>query len=92
MIQASSTVSHANNHFSVEHDGATIIMSITAGRYFAFDENGLKIWDGLKTPIRLDALAGRLAAEYNAPIETVTQVMLQFVDKLVDAQLVVVSE
>ena len=90
-VHPTSTVGLANNHFSVEHDGSTIIMSISAGKYFAFDEIGFRIWDGLKTPIRLDALAERLAQEYGAPVEVVQQDIIQFVEKLSDAELLVVS-
>jgi hypothetical protein len=90
-IAPTSTVSIANNHFSVEHDGSTIIMSISAGKYFSFDSIGFEIWEGLKTPVRIDVLAERLAAKHGAPADEVTRDILQFVEKLSENELLVVS-
>lgn len=90
-IAPTSTVALANNHFSVEHDGSTIIMSITAGKYFAFDEVGFRIWDALKSPIRIDALAEQLAKAHGASQDVVQRDIIEFIEKLSDAELVVVT-
>lgn len=90
-IGPSSTVTLANNHFSVDHDGSTIIMSISAGKYFSFDNIGFEIWEGLKSPVRIDALAERLAAEHGAPVDTVMRDVIQFVEKLSENELLVLK-
>ena len=90
-VTPNSTVSLANNHFSVEHDGSTIIMSISAGKYFSFDSIGFEIWEGLKSPVRIDALVKRLAADHGAPVDTVLKDVLAFVEKLSENELLVVN-
>ena len=90
-IAPTSTVALANNHFSVEHEGSTIIMSISAGKYFAFDDVGFRIWDALKTPVRIDALAEQLAKAHGAPQDVVQRDIIEFVEKLSDAERVIVT-
>lgn len=90
-IAPTSTVALANNHFRVDHDGSTIIMSISAGKYFSFDEIGFDIWEGLKEPVRIDELSKRLAADYGAPVDAVMRGVIAFVEKLAEAELLVVN-
>jgi hypothetical protein len=90
-INPTATVQIASNHFSVDHDGSTIIMSISAGKFFSFDDIGMRIWEALKTPVRLDALASQLATEYGAPVDVVLTDVKTFVEKLAENELLVVS-
>ena len=62
-VQPTSTVSLANNHFRADHDGSAIIMSISAGKFFSFDEIGFEIFDALEQPVRVDQLVADLAAK-----------------------------
>src|SRR6476620_6259884 len=87
-VQPTSTVSLANNHFRADHDGSAIIMSISAGKFFSFDQIGFEIFDALEQPVRVDALAADLAAKHNASVDVVMPDVVKFLNKLSENDLI----
>ncbi len=87
-MQPTSTVSLANNHFRADHDGSAIIMSISAGKFFSFDEIGFEIFDALEQPVRVDQLVDDLAAKHSAPSDVVMLDVLKFLNKLSENDLI----
>ena len=87
-VQPTSTVSLANNHFRADHDGSAIIMSVSAGKFFSFDEIGFEIFDALEQPVRVDQLVADLAAKHNAPKDVVMPDVLKFLKKLSENELI----
>lgn len=87
-IVPTSIVSLANNHFRADHDGEAIIMSISAGKFFSFDQIGHEIWAEIDKPTRVDELVARLAARHNAPEDAVLPDVLTFLNKLSDNELI----
>ena len=87
-VQPTSTVSLANNHFRADHDGSAIIMSISAGKFFSFDQIGFEIFDALEQPVRVDQLAADLAAKHNAPVDVVMPDVVKFLNKLSENDLI----
>ena len=87
-VQPTSTVSLANNHFRADHDGSAIIMSVSAGKFFSFDEIGFEIFDVLEQPVRVDQLVADLAAKHNAPEDVVMPDVLKFLKKLSENELI----
>src|SRR4051794_15049500 len=90
-VQLTSTVSLANNHFRADHDGSAIIMSISAGKFFSFDEIGFEIFDALEQPVRVDQLVAELAAKHNAPEDVVMPDVLKFLNQLSNNDLITVE-
>lgn len=87
-VQPTSTVSLANNHFRADHDGSAIIMSISAGKFFSFDEIGFEIFDALEQPVRVDRLVADLAAKHSAPEDVVMSDVVKFLNKLSENDLI----
>jgi hypothetical protein len=90
-VQPTSTVSLANNHFRADHDGSAIVMSISAGKFFSFDEIGFEIFDALEQPIRVDQLVADLAKKHNATEDVVMPDVLKFLNKLSENELISVG-
>jgi hypothetical protein len=90
-VQPTSVVSLANNHFRADQDGAPIIMSISAGKFFSFDDIGFEIWDAIQAPVRVDELVTNLAAKHNAPEDVVMPDVLTFLNRLSDNDLITVE-
>ncbi len=90
-VQPDSTVSLANNHFRADHDGSAIIMSISAGKFFSFDEIGFEIFNALEQPVRVDQLVTDLAQKHNASEDVVMQDVLKFLNKLSENELISVE-
>ncbi|MDX2101865.1 MAG: PqqD family protein [Alphaproteobacteria bacterium] len=50
--------------FATEVDGETVLMSVSANRYFGLDAIGSAIWAELAQPITVDALCAAMVAAY----------------------------
>jgi hypothetical protein len=81
-FDTSATVRRSTNHFKAEDDGATVIMSVEAGKFFTFDEIGFEIWDGVAAPRRIGELVDELAKKHNAPRERVEKDVMDFLNRL----------
>ena len=90
-VQPTSVVSLANNHFRADHEGSAIIMSISAGKFFSFDDIGFEIWDAIQEPVRVNDLVTNLATKHNAPADVVMPDVLTFLNKLSDNELITVE-
>lgn len=90
-IDGASLVQLGRNHFSVEHGGQPIVMSISAGQYLTFDDIGFAIWQALKESVRVDDLVDTLATEYDAPRDQVKTDVLAFLRKLDEYELLSVA-
>ena len=90
-VQPTSVVSVANNHFRADQDGSAIIMSISAGKFFSFDDIGFEIWDSIQEPVAVNDLVAKLAAKHNAPEDVVMTDVLTFLNKLSDNELITVE-
>lgn len=90
-VQPTSVVSLANNHFRADHEDSAVIMSISAGKFFSFDDIGFEIWDAIQDPIRVNELVASLAAKHNAPEDVVMPDVLTFLNKLSDNELITVE-
>ena len=90
-VQPTSTVSLPNNHFRANHDGSAIIMSISAGKFFSFDEIGFEIFNAIEKPIRVDELVADLAQKHNTTTDVVMPDVLKFLNKLSENELISVE-
>ena len=90
-VQPTSVVSLANNHFRADQDGSAIIMSISAGKFFSFDDIGFEIWDAIQQPVSVNELVANLATKHNAPEDVVMPDVLTFLNKLSDNELITVE-
>lgn len=59
-------ISHTAGLLSTDVGGELVVMDVTSGRFFGLDETGAAIWQGIRTPVRLDALCAGLAASSEA--------------------------
>jgi hypothetical protein len=61
---------------------SSFLLDPASGDYFSLSEVGARIWnlcDGRQT---LDSIAGRLAEEYDAPLETIVADVAELLDEL----------
>lgn len=86
-ITGSSVVRRSDNHFSTDHDGAMIIMSVEAGKFFTFNDVGFEIWHAFADLRRVDDVVDELAARHGAPRERVEKDVIAFLDRLAGEEL-----
>lgn len=91
-VDATSIVSLAQNYLSSEVDGATIVMSLSAGKYLGFDKIGSAIWTRLSSsPVRVCDLADELATRFPGPSAVIASDLIEFLNRLAEYGLLVVE-
>jgi hypothetical protein len=71
MIADATSISRSPAVLAAEVDGEIVMMSIEKGRYFGLDDIASDIWKRIEPPCAFGELVDRLAADYDAPRDTI---------------------
>ncbi|MEN9573669.1 MAG: hypothetical protein RL514_1524 [Verrucomicrobiota bacterium] len=91
-LQLSSTVSQSPELVSAKVEGETALMSILNGAYYGMDRTGSRIWALIERPRAVSAVVDQLLTEFSVARPTCEQHVLAFIQRLVDANLVQLSD
>ena len=70
-----------------QSDGATVLLSMASGHYYALDEVGSEIWELIAESTTVEAVARALAERYDAPLEVLLSDVSELLAELADEQL-----
>ena len=73
---------------SSELDGEAVILDMESGKYHSLDSTGTKIWALLEDKISLDGIVLQLIEEYAVEREQCTTEVEEFINRMVDLDLV----
>lgn len=73
---------------TAEVDGETVMFHPGNGTYFALGSVGSRVWELLEEPRSVPDLCDQLRTEFEVDEETCRRDVVEFVDQLLDAQLV----
>jgi hypothetical protein len=73
-------------------DGDLVILDLANGEYFALDPVGARMWEGLAARHSRDAIAEKIAQEYDVSVERALSDLSSLVDQLVSRRLLVPDE
>jgi hypothetical protein len=68
--------------------GETVILGLTAGRYYGLDAVGARIWQLIQTPTLVSDVERVIVSEYEVDPERCRQDLLSVLRKMIDAGLV----
>lgn len=68
-------------------DGATVLLSMASGHYYALDEVGSDIWELIAESTTVEAVARTLAESYDAPLEILLSDVSELLAELAAEQL-----
>ncbi len=68
-----------------------VLMSVDQGRYFNLDAIGRDVWQRLDQPCSLAELVDRLAADYDAPPETIALDVRVWLTRMADVGIITLS-
>jgi hypothetical protein len=71
--------------------GETVILGLTAGRYYGLDAVGARVWQLIQTPIAVADVERTIVSEYDVPPERCEADLLALLRKMVEAGLVEVQ-
>ena len=73
---------------AVDVDGRAVVLSVSAGSYFDFNQVATEIWKMLAEPCRVSEIFQRLSRQHHVDPETVSRDVTPFLQTLVDERLV----
>jgi len=73
---------------AVDVDGRAVVLSVSAGSYFDFNQVGTEIWKMLAEPCRVSEIFQRLSRQHHVDPKTVSRDVTPFLQTLVDERLV----
>ena len=90
-ITADVCVSRHPDLVHTDVDGQTMMLSIAAGKYFALNRMGSRIWALIEQPARVDAIVAALAGEFEVDDQTCRAETSAFLETLAANGLIVVE-
>jgi hypothetical protein len=73
-------------------DGELVMLSVQNSQYYGMDKIGAKIWELIETPKSLKSLVSDLLSHYEVSEEKCTQDTIEFLLKLDEKKLIILSE
>jgi hypothetical protein len=83
-----SVVVRDNKLAAADVDGRAVVLSVSAGSYFDFNQVATEIWKMLAEPCRVSEIFQRLSRQHHVDPETVSRDVTPFLQTLVDERLV----
>lgn len=71
--------------------GETVMMSIEESKYFASNKTGAYIWNLVETPVSLDNLCTKLAADFNITKERCMTDILPFIKQMQENNIIEIT-
>ena len=81
-IEPSSRIVRGEELMSTIIDTEIVILNMAKNNYVGLDEIGLRIWELLEKPIRVDELCNQLSREFSATLEQITADVVPFLADL----------
>jgi hypothetical protein len=81
----------SKDQMASEVAGETVILGLTAGRYFGLDAVGARVWQMIQTPAAVSDVRNAIVAEYEVDPARCEADLLALLQKMLDAGLVEVK-
>ncbi len=91
-IELSSLIVRAENLMSSPMDDEIVILNMDKNNYIGLDAIGVRIWEFLEAPCRIDDLCSRLSLEFEATPEQIATDLLPFIEEVRDEGLIMLVE
>lgn len=79
------------DHLYSEIKGEGVILSLKNGKYYGINSVGSSIWQAIQNPATLPEIENAITQEYEVDQETCRQEVLTFLERMVNEELVEVS-
>lgn len=87
-VSPDSTVVVSKDQMASDVAGETVILGLTAGRYYGLDAVGARVWQIIQTPTAFSEVRRAIVSEYDVEPERCEADLLALLQKMADAGLV----
>jgi hypothetical protein len=91
-LSLASVVAQSPELVSTQLQGHTALLSITNGSYYGMDRVGSRVWELIAQPRAVAAVVEQLLTEFAVARPTCEQHVLDFLQKLADANLLTITD
>jgi Coenzyme PQQ synthesis protein D (PqqD) len=90
-VTVDSVLVRENELAMADVDGRAVVLSLTAGSYFDFNQVATEIWDMLAEPRRVDEIFRHLSDQHDVDAATLARDVTPFLQTLLNERLVRVA-
>ena len=87
-LSPDSVVAVTKDQMASDVGGETVILGLTAGRYYGLDAVGARVWQLIQSPTAVSDVCRTIVAEYDVEPERCETDVLALLQKMADAGLV----
>jgi hypothetical protein len=91
-IPSEATVVASSRQVSTDVEGEAVILNFDEGVYYGLDKVGARIWELLRSPLRVSELRDKIVAEYGVPPDQCEADLRALLSELAEAGLVDVAD
>jgi hypothetical protein len=92
MIGSESRLRHRDRVLIQRAAGTLVLLDLEGGQYFALDEVSARVWELCDGEHGITTIVEAISAEYEAPVETIREDVVAFLEEMLDENLLVVQE
>lgn len=81
-LTEASVIARGSDFVATQVGNQTMMMSISAGKYFAVAETAQRIWELIEAPRSIEDIVSVLRSEYDVPAETCRDQVMRFAEDL----------
>ncbi|HET7042769.1 MAG TPA: PqqD family protein, partial [Gemmatimonadales bacterium] len=71
--------------------GTLVLLDLDGGQYYSLDEVSARVWELCDGEHGVEGIVEAVSAEYDAPVETIYEDVLAFLEEMMDEKLLVVE-
>ena len=87
-LDSQSTVVASKDQLASDIGGETVILGLTAGRYYGVDAVGARVWQLIQTPASVADICKTIVSEYDVAPERCEADVLTLLRRMLDAGLI----
>jgi len=91
MIDAQSRPRHRERVLTQTAAGTLVLLDLDGGQYYSLDEVSARVWELCDGKHGVEGIVAVISAEYDAPVETIYEDVLAFLEEMLDEKLLVVG-
>jgi hypothetical protein len=69
--------------------GTLVLLDLDGGQYYSLDEVSARVWELCDGEHEVDGIVASISTEYDAPVETIYEDVLAFLEEMEDEKLLV---
>jgi len=89
MIGHESRLQHRDRVLIQRAAGTLVLLDLEGGQYYALDEVSARVWELCDGERGISAIVEAIGTEYDAPVETIREDVLAFLQEMLDENLLV---